>query len=164
MHRKKIGLGIVAAALALAVTAQAHIRILPAESQAGAREMYRMRVPNEKQVDSIRIEGEFPAGIKVYGFEPKPGFKVDLKKNDKGDIIGATWTGALHPYEFLEFGILAINATGGAEMVWKFVQYYADGMKEEFTGPVGSRLPAPVVKLTPAVPGTPAPGAPAAAH
>jgi hypothetical protein len=35
----------------------------------------------------------------------------------------------------------------GTELVWKFVQYYDDGTKEEFTGPVGSRLPAPVVAL-----------------
>jgi hypothetical protein len=148
--------------LLLAAAAQAHIRINPTESPAGGREMYRMRVPNEKQVDSIRIEGEFPAGLKVYDFEPKPGFKVELKKNDKGEIIGATWTGLLHPYEFLEFGMLAINPEAPGDMVWKFVQYYADGMKEEFTGPVGSRLPAPVVKLGPAAPAaTAAPAAPA---
>lgn len=150
-----------AASLMAAGLAQAHIRINPTESPAGGREMYRMRVPNEKQVDSIRIEGEFPAGLNVYDFEPKPGFKVDLKRDAKGAIIGATWTGALHPYEFLEFGMLAVNPKEGTEMVWKFVQYYADGTKEEFTGPVGSRLPAPVVKLTPA----PAPAAaPAAAQ
>ena len=153
-------LWVVTASLLLATATQAHIRINPTESAAGAREMYRMRVPNEKQVDSIRIEGEFPAGIKVYGFEPKPGFKVDLKKNDKGDIIGAAWTGALHPFEFLEFGMLAINPKEGAEMVWKFVQFYADGTKEEFIGAAGSRLPAPVVKLTPAPPAA-APAIPA---
>ena len=35
----------------------------------------------------------------------------------------------------------------GASLVWKFVQYYDDGSKEEFTGPVGSRLPSPVTTL-----------------
>ncbi|HXA64866.1 MAG TPA: hypothetical protein VNV82_06925 [Bryobacteraceae bacterium] len=29
----------------------------------------------------------------------------------------------------------------------KFIQYYEDGMKKEFTGPVGSRYPSPVVTL-----------------
>jgi uncharacterized protein YcnI len=155
MGTKHTGRLIAAMLLLAATAAQPHIRINPTESAAGAREMYRMRVPNEKKVDSIRIEGEFPAGLVVYAFEPKPGFKVDPKKNDKGDIIGATWTGALHPAEFLEFGMLAINPKEAGNLVWKFVQYYADGTKEEFTGPVDSRLPAPVVKLTPAPPPAP---------
>ncbi len=125
----------------------AHIRIYPAESNAGARERYTMRAPNEKQVNCIRIEGEFPAGLQVYDFEFKPGWKLDFKKDDKGKIIGATWTGKMQPYEFVEFGMLAINPKAGANLTWKFVQFYEDGTKEEFTGPVGSRLPAPVVTL-----------------
>ncbi len=124
-----------------------HIRIAPTESTAGAREKYTMRVPNEKQVSCSKIEGEFPAGLDIYDFEFKPGWKIEFKKNDKGKIIGATWTGKMMPYEFVEFGMLGINPKEGTELVWKFVQYYDDGTKEEFTGPVGSRLPSPVVTL-----------------
>jgi len=51
------------------------------------------------------------------------------------------------PYEFIEFGMLGLNPKDGSSITWKFVQYYEDGMKEEFTGPVGSRYPAPVVTL-----------------
>src|SRR6266568_9356519 len=127
--------------------ALAHIRIYPAESSTGAREKYTMRVPNEKQVNTIRVEGEFPAGLNIYDFEFKPGWKIDFKKDDKGKIIGATWTGRIVPYEFVEFGMLGINPKEGTSMVWKFVQYYEDGSKEEFTGPVGSRLPSPVTTL-----------------
>ena len=124
-----------------------HIRIAPTESTAGAREKYTMRVPNEKKVTCSRIEGEFPAGLDIYDFEFKPGWKIDFKKNDKGKIIGATWTGKIMPYEFVEFGMLGINPKEATDLVWKFVQYYDDGTKEEFTGPVGSRLPSPVVTL-----------------
>jgi len=124
-----------------------HIRIAPTESTAGAREKYTMRVPNEKQVPCSKIEGEFPAGLDIYDFEFKPGWKIDFKKNDKGKIIGATWTGKMMPYEFVEFGMLGINPKEATDLVWKFVQYYDDGTKEEFTGPVGSRLPSPVVTL-----------------
>jgi uncharacterized protein YcnI len=106
-----------------------------------------MRVPNEKQVATIRVEGEFPAGLDIYDFEFKPGWKIDFKKDDKGKIVGATWTGRIVPYEFVEFGMLGINPKEGTSLVWKFVQYYEDGSKEEFTGPVGSRLPSPVTTL-----------------
>ena len=52
-------------ALAYATLASAHIRIAPTESAPGAREKYTMRVPNEKQVKTIRVEGEFPAGLQI---------------------------------------------------------------------------------------------------
>src|SRR6202035_3661786 len=73
--------------------------------------------------------------------------KIDFKKDDKGKIAGATWTGRIVPYEFVEFGMLGINPKESTTLVWKFVQYYEDGSKEEFTGPVGSRLPSPVTTL-----------------
>ncbi len=134
-------------ALLTASIALAHIRIYPTESELGARDKYTMRVPKEKQVPTIRIEGEFPPELNVYDFEFKPGWKIDFKKDEKGKIVGATWTGTIAPYEFVEFGMLGLNPKEGSTLTWKFVQYYGDGSKEEFTGPVGSRLPSPVVKL-----------------
>ena len=128
----------------------AHIRILPAESTQGAREKYTMRVPNEKQVATIRVEGEFPSGVNIYDFEFKPGWRIDFKKDDKGRIVGAVWTGRIVPYEFVEFGMLGLNDKESSSLVWRFVQYYDDGTKEEFTGPPGSRLPSPVTALAPA--------------
>ena len=128
----------------------AHIRILPTESTPGAREKYTMRVPNEKQVATVRIEGEFPSGVNIYDFEFKPGWKIDFKKDDKGRIVGAVWTGRMVPYEFVEFGMLGLNDKDSSSLVWRFVQYYDDGTKEEFIGPPGSRLPSPVTSLAPA--------------
>jgi len=143
-HRVLIG---TAFALACASLTFAHIRIAPTESAPGAREKYTMRVPNEKQVNTIRVEGEFPAGLQIYDFEFKPGWKIDFKKDDNGKIVGATWTGKVQPYEFVEFGMLGINPKEETNLVWKFVQYYEDGTKEEFTGPVGSFRPSPVTVL-----------------
>ena len=126
----------------------AHISIFPQESSPGAREKYTMRVPNEKKVATIRVEGEFPSQVTIYDFEFKPGWKIDFKKDDKGNITGATWTGTIAPYEFVEFGMLGINPKEGTDrLVWKCVQYYEDGKKEEFTGPPGSFYRAPMVTL-----------------
>ena len=134
-------------ALTCASLTLAHIRIAPMESVPGAREKYTMRVPNEKKVNSTKVVGEFPEGLDIYDFEFKPGWNIEFKKNDKGKIVGATWTGTLHPYEFIEFGMLGINPKEEKDLVWRFVQYYDDGTTEEFTGPVGSRLPSPVTTL-----------------
>jgi uncharacterized protein YcnI len=84
-------------ALACASLTLAHIRIAPIESAPGAREKYTMRAPNEKQVATIRVEGEFPTGLQIYDFEFKPGWKIDFKKDDSGKIVGATWIGKIVP-------------------------------------------------------------------
>jgi uncharacterized protein YcnI len=151
MPVKMPGLGrfLPAALLTLLIVPAAfgHIKIWPMESTYGAREKYTMRVPNEKQVATIRIEGEFPAELSLYDFEFKPGWKIDFKKDKDNKIVGAVWTGKIAPYEFVEFGMLGINPKQGSNLVWKFVQYYEDGTKEEFTGPPDSRLPSPVTIL-----------------
>jgi len=163
--------------LLTAPVAFGHIKIYPTESTLGAREKYTMRVPNEKKSPTIRVEGEFPPGLDVYDFEFKPGWKIDFKKDDKGKIVGAVWTGRIEPYEFVEFGMLAINPkegpkeapkgtadgssdasqpavnSGQVSMLWKFHQYYEDGTKEEFTAPPDAKmplLPMPLVILKPA--------------
>jgi uncharacterized protein YcnI len=150
MRNFKYAYALFAGALLSVGVALAHIRIYPTESILGAREKYTMRVPNEKQAATIRIEGEFPKDLKIYDFEFKPGWKVDIKKDAEGNIVGATWLGTIQPYEFVEFGMLGINPKQGDTLTWKFVQYYADGKKEEFTGPVGTFYPSPTVKLKPA--------------
>jgi uncharacterized protein YcnI len=150
--RDLIKISMLAAAGLIGSIAAAHIRIFPAESVRGAREKYTMRVPNEKQVPTIRIEGVFPSELKIYDFEFKPGWKVDMQRDAQGRIVGATWSGTIAPYEFVEFGMLGINPQQGDTLVWRFVQYYADGNKEEFIGPVGSFYPAPTVTLKAAPP------------
>ena len=124
-----------------------HIRIYPLESVQGAREKYTMRVPNEKQVPCVRIEGEFPPGLESIRFEFKPGWKIEIKRDDKGRIRGAVWTGTMVADEFVEFGIQALNPKDATTLVWKFVQYFADGSKAEFTGPESSPSPSPVTTL-----------------
>ena len=158
MRVRSRGVQVVLVAFALALlgapAAFAHIKIYPMESTFGAREKYTMRVPNERQSPAIKVEGEFPAGLEVYDFEFKPGWKIEFKKDEKGKIIGATWTGRIEPYEFVEFGMLAINPkSGDPNMLWKFYQYYEDGFKEEFTAPPDAKMPLrpmPLVVLKPA--------------
>ncbi len=59
-----------------------HIRIYPMQSTFGAREKYTMRVPNERQSPTIRVEGDFPAGLDVYDFEFKPMLAINPKEGN----------------------------------------------------------------------------------
>ena len=138
-------------ALAVAVPATAHVSVWPKESVQGEREKYEIRVPNEKQVDTIALEVRFPSGLKVTSFEQKPGWNTEPLRDPSGAIIGARWTGRLPPQQFTEFGLLAVNPATGSQLLWSATQVYADGTKVEWSGEPGSKTPAPRVTLNPAV-------------
>ena len=140
-------LSIVAVALALATPAAAHVSVWPKESVQGAREKYEIRVPNEKQADTIALEIRFPAGLKVSSFEQKPGWNTEPLRDPSGVIVGARWTGKLPPQQFTEFGLIAANPATGGQLVWSATQVYADGTRVEWSGEPGSKAPAPRVTL-----------------
>ena len=146
-------LAVLLTTLALAaapLAAQAHVTVWPRQSDQGAREKYAVRMPNEKKADTIRLEGQFPSELKVSSFQQTPGWKIEVKRDAEGQIIGAVWTGVLPPDQFAEFGVSATNPKAGASLTWKFIQTYADGLKVEWMGEPGSASPAPKVELRPA--------------
>lgn len=130
--------------------AQAHVTVQPRESTMGATQKYTMRVPNEKSVPNVRVEAEFPAGAEIISVDEKAGWTIGLKKDSTGKITGAVWSGAsLAPRDIAEFGISARNPNEETKLVWKVVQIYEDGSRSEWTGPQGSRGPAPVTQIKP---------------
>ena len=75
-------------ALVCVQLASAHIRIYPTESSFGAREKYTMRVPNEKQVGSSKVEGEFPAELNYMISSSNPAGRSISKKMIKARSSG----------------------------------------------------------------------------
>lgn len=133
-----------------AVIAQAHVTVLPRESTLGATEKYTMRVPNEKNVPTVRLETEFPPATDITSIAEKTGWKIEVKKDSTGRITGAIWSGSsIAPRDIVEFVFQARNSSEATELVWKVVQFYEDGTRSEWTGPKGSRSPAPVTQLKP---------------
>jgi uncharacterized protein YcnI len=138
-----------AAMLAISMPASAHVTVWPKESVQGAGEKYEIRVPNEKQGDTIRVEVRFPAGLKVTSFEQKPGWSTEPLRDGSGVIVGARWTGRLPPMQFTEFAVLAVNPPRGCELAWAALQLYADGTRVEWSDAAGSKTPAPRETLRP---------------
>ena len=137
-------------AVSTAVVTWAHVGISPRESTAGATQKYTMRVPTEKNIPTVRIEAEFPTAIEVASVEEKAGWTIELKKNASGRITGAVWSGStISPRDIGEFGFTARNPAEETKLVWKVVQIYQDESKSEWTGPQGSRSPAPVTTIKP---------------
>jgi uncharacterized protein YcnI len=128
--------------------AASHVTVQPKESAAGATQQYTMRVPNEKSIPNTRVEAEFPAGAEILSVDQKAGWTIALKKDSAGKITGAVWSGgSLAAGDIVEFGISAKNPSQETKLVWRVVQVYGDGSRSEWTGPQGSRSPAPVTQI-----------------
>lgn len=144
-------LAAVAAALALMlgipVLAFGHAVVYPRTSTPGAYERYVLRVPNEKNSATTRVEIRFPAELRVTSFEDVPGWQLDVLTDSAKRIVGAVWTGTLAPQRFVELPFMAANPKSGDRLVWPAYQTYADGERVEWTGDEGSKRPASVTRL-----------------
>ena len=134
-------------ALLLPSRALAHVTIWPKSAAPGAYERYVVRVPNEKNIPTTRVEIRFPAEARISSFGEVAGWQLEVLTDSAGKVIGAVWTGTLPPKRFVEFPFVAVNPKTGERLVWPAFQTYADGERVEWTGPVGSKKPASVTEL-----------------
>jgi len=125
----------------------AHAVVFPRNSAPGAYERYVLRVPNEKQVATTRVELRFPADVRVTGFEEVAGWQLQVLTDSAKRIVGAVWTGSLPPQRFVEFPFVAANPKANARLVWPSYQTYADSQVVEWTGAEGSKTPASVTTI-----------------
>ncbi len=128
--------------------AHAHVTVWPRTASHGAYERYVVRVPNEKDVATTRVEIRFPAEVRISSFLDVPGWKLEVVTDSAGKITGAVWTGNLPPKRFVEFPFVAVNPKEGARVVWPAFQTYEGNQIVEWTGPEGSKTPASVTTLT----------------
>lgn len=139
----------VTAALALVAPTLvfAHAVVFPRSSTPGAYERYVLRVPNEKQVATTRVELRVPADLRVTAFEDVPGWQLEVLTDSAKRIVGAVWTGSLAPQRFVEFPFVGANPKSNTRLVWPAYQTYADGERVEWTGAEGSKSPASVTTI-----------------
>jgi uncharacterized protein YcnI len=117
-----------------AAVAFAHVTVTPAQSAVGKSENYVMRVPNERDSPTVRVEVDFPMDANIGYFEQKAPWKLDLKRDDKKKILSAVWTGGvLNLNEYVEFRFSAKNPSSGSTLTWKVTQVYQDGSKSQWT-------------------------------
>jgi uncharacterized protein YcnI len=132
----------VAAVLALPTLLFAHAVVFPRESAPGAYEKYVLRVPNEKNVGTTKVELRFPTDVRVVSFGDVAGWTLDVQTDSAKRVVGATWSGTLPPQRFVEFPFVAVNPRADARLVWPAYQTYADGERVEWTGPEDAKTPA----------------------
>ena len=114
--------------------ALAHANIYPGRSTTGATQRYRIHVPTERQVSTVRIEVEIPADLVISLVEPNEGWKVEQQKDAAGRIVGLIWSGAsIRPRQSGDFFLVGKNPSRAAMLIWKVIQIYEDGTKSEWT-------------------------------
>jgi len=131
--------------LLAAVTADAHVRVKPAESKPGTTETYQVTVPTEGKVSTVRVELVVPQGVELVSVadEADP---HEVRKGDAGSTV-ITWRGEILPGFARQYSFTARNPKSGAEISWVAHQYFADGTTADWADVPGSRRPASVTKL-----------------
>jgi uncharacterized protein YcnI len=140
-------LGALLASAAISAPAWAHAVVYPRTSAPGAYERYVLRVPNERDAPTQRVEITFPAGLRVVSFGDVPGWTLEVRKDASGAITGAVWTGTLAAERFVELPFIAVNPKSDARLVWPATQTYAGGERVEWTGGEDSKTPASVTQV-----------------
>lgn len=143
MHFCKAAL--VLASMALASTAQAHVRVLPFESQPGAHQTYTVKAPTEGAVATTSVELEVPDGVTIV----KIADPAETKKV-AGRTVSITWKVEIPPGQSKDFVFDAVNPATNQEIAWKAHQHYADGTSRDWIDLPKTKSPASVTKIGPA--------------
>jgi uncharacterized protein YcnI len=135
------GLAALAVAMLCSSVAWAHVVVYPKTSTPGAYEKYVIRVPNERDVSTIKVEIRFPEGLRVVSFGDVPGWKLQVLADSTQRITGAVWTGVLPKERFVEFPFVAVNPKDSTSITWPTYQTYEGGERVEWVGPDSSYTP-----------------------
>ena len=125
-----IAVGILVPSVALA-----HAVVFPKTSAPGAYEKYILRVPNERDVATTRVELHFPPGVRVVSFGEVAGWSLQILRDTAQHITGAVWTGVLPKERFIEFPFVAVNPGDSVRLTWPTIQTYQGGEVVNWTDP-----------------------------
>jgi uncharacterized protein YcnI len=112
-----------------------HAVVFPKSSTPGAYEKYILRVPNERDVPTTRVELHFPPGLRVVSFGDVAGWNLQILRDTAQHITGAVWTGVLPKERFIEFPFVAVNPTDSVSLTWPTIQTYQGGEVVNWTDP-----------------------------
>ena len=132
----------------------AHVGIQPAEAPPGTSQTFTVRVPTERDVPTVRVRMEFPNGMTVSRFQPKPGWQREIERDTSGRITGVVWSGGkIEPAEYEDFFFIARTPQETGKLAFKAYQTYEGGETVEWVNDAEPR-PAPAMTIRAAAPST----------
>jgi uncharacterized protein YcnI len=146
------------------------VTVLPERPKLAAEQELIVRVPDERDVATTRLQVLFSSDLRVAQLAPKPGWKRRVLLTDDKRVRGIEWSGGrIEPDEYADFRFLATPRTAG-QAIFRVYQTYADGKTKPWAGPpekpgapeqetgLDAAGPSPAVDVT-ATPDAPAPAA-----
>ncbi|MGH7564801.1 MAG: DUF1775 domain-containing protein [Gemmatimonadota bacterium] len=133
--------------LLVPAVALGHAVVYPDAAGPGAWQKYVLRVPNERDVPTTRVEIDFPEAVRVVSFAEVEGWTLEVVTDAAGRVERAVWTGELPAMRFVEFPFVAVNPREDTRLVWPVVQVYAGGERVAWSGPEDSETPASVTVI-----------------
>ena len=125
--------------------ASAHVHVVPGESNVGATETYKVTVPTEGQVSTVRVELVIPEGVELVSVADAAD-PHEMGRGEGGNSV-ITWRGEIPPGWAREYYFTARNPRSGSEISWHAHQYFADGTSADWVDVPGSKRPAPITTL-----------------
>jgi uncharacterized protein YcnI len=140
--RHALGIAVVVA-LTTATAASAHVTMNPEKAPADSFTAFKLRVPTEENVPTVKLSVQLPEGLDEVSFQSKPGWT----RTQKGRVV--TWSGGkVGVGEFDEFGIsIHLPNTPGQTLTFPATQTYANGKVVHWIGAETADEPAPHVAL-----------------
>jgi uncharacterized protein YcnI len=132
--------------------ASAHVVVNPENAIKGTFQEFTVRVPNEKDIPTVKVELDVPPAVAISQFHPVPGWKYDLAKDSNGKITKITWTSTgdgIAGSQFEKFTIAGLISKDATSIDWKAHQTYKDGSIVDWVGTDTSDNPAPVTTVIP---------------
>jgi len=134
MRARLIGAIALAVGLAVAAPASAHVTVLPSQLVVNEGQAVTVRVPTERDIPTVAIEVDAPAGVTVFAAQPEPGWRQTTLLTPDGRTRGVRWSGgSIGVGQFMDFHLLATPTRTG-QVVWRSRQTYADGKVKPWTG------------------------------
>jgi len=145
-----------AAVVAMAVPAAAHVTVQPGEAETGGFTKLTFRTPNERDdAGTVKLEVFFPEDqpLENASVRPLEGWEATIERTDEG-VSKITWEGGtIEPGQFQEFEV-SVGPLPSEEgtMVFPAIQTYSSGevvrwIEEPVEGGEEPELPAPVLRL-----------------
>lgn len=150
--RKAFWTAAASAALAALVPLQAayaHVTVAPSSVPADSFQTLAVRVPTERDEPTVKVRVEFPAGLTVSRFQPKPGWTREVEQDSQKRITAVTWSGGkIMPGEFDEFILMARTPKEPGKLAFKAYQTYQSGETVAWVEGEGQQHPAALVTVT----------------
>ncbi|HEU5318338.1 MAG TPA: YcnI family protein [Chloroflexota bacterium] len=136
-------------AVLLAVgSAAAHVTVQPPQAVPNASQIFTVRVPTEKDEPTVRVRVEFPNGLTVSRFQPKPGWTRTMDRDSSGRITAVTWSGGrIEPAEFEDFIFQARTPEAAGKLAFRALQTYLSGETVEWVDAESGARPAAIVEV-----------------